>query len=190
MPAQSAPEVATAAPPQLPGPTQPVPQPAAEQPTPMPAPEHSAPVPAPEQAGLPAPPEQPGSAVRPRRGPRWGLVLGIASGVLAVGAVATLGLLALSMLGEDPPVVGDCMTDAASVEDMVVVGCDSADAYWLVTGQDGNWTRGAFEAAQPGEVCADFPSTLQALWFSDQADVTDDTDGTVVCLEPLNPSQQ
>lgn len=131
----------------------------------------------------------PGPApVRPRRR-WWGLAFGIVSGVLAVAVVAGLGLLALSMLRPKPPAVGDCLTDAPSFDDMTVVDCASATAYWRVAGNGGTWTWADFHATAPDEVCADFPTTLQALWFSDQTNVTDRTEGEVVCLEPLRSDQ-
>lgn len=116
---------------------------------------------------------------------RLALTIGIGGGVAALALVIGAGFAAVYLFGEDPPEVGDCLTQAVNADDMSVVDCDSGDAYWTVVANDGNWTHGEFEDAPPGEVCADHLSTQQALWVTGSRNVADDTEGEVVCLEPL-----
>jgi hypothetical protein len=113
------------------------------------------------------------------------VALAAAGGVLALGAA---GFVVLNLLREELPQVGDCLNDAASVDDMHVVACDSAEAAWAVVGEDGVWTRGDFDAAGPGEVCQAYPTTEQAMWVTSARSMGAATEGKVVCLEPLNPA--
>jgi hypothetical protein len=114
-------------------------------------------------------------------------VLGIAGGLVALAVAAAAGFVALTLLSEDLPAAGDCLTDASVPDEMTVVDCGSSEAFWTVVGLDGTWTHGDFEAATAGEVCAGFPTSQQALWVSNARTVAAGTDGQVVCLEPLTP---
>ena len=135
----------------------------------------------------PGPPGPPAGAAPPRRR-RLGLVLGIAGGLVALAVAAAAGFVALTLLSEDLPAAGDCLTDASVPDEMTVVDCGSSEAFWTVVGLDGTWAHGDFEAATAGEVCAGFPTSQQALWVSNARTVSADTEGQVVCLEPHAPA--
>lgn len=127
----------------------------------------------------------PESAESPvRRGVR---LTALIAGSAVVGAlvVAVAGFAALQFFSEETPVVGDCLTEAATADDMSVVDCEGGDAYWSVVGADGTWQYGEFEAAQAGEVCAEHPTTQQALWITSERTVGAESEGEVVCLEPV-----
>ncbi|QSB14133.1 hypothetical protein JQS43_21800 [Natronosporangium hydrolyticum] len=119
-----------------------------------------------------------------RRGVRLtALIAG--SAVIGALVVAAAGFAALQFFSEETPVVGDCLTEAATADDMSVVDCEGGDAYWSVVGADGTWQYGEFEAAQAGEVCAEHPTTQQALWITSERTVGAESEGEVVCLEPV-----
>lgn len=142
----------------------------------------------PDQPRLPdqpvaAPPPPPVPAAPPKKR-RVGLIVTLTV-VAAVAVMAVGGFLLVGSLREDPPQVGDCLTDEPLADDMEVVACDAAAAAWSVIGSDGIWTRGDFDTAEQGEVCQGFPATQQALWVTSAASVEATTEGEVICLAPI-----
>jgi hypothetical protein len=139
----------------------------------------------PEQPAAAPPPPPPAPAAPPKKR-RVGLIVTLTA-LVALAVVAVGAFLLLSVLREELPQVGDCMTDGATADDMEVVACDSGDAAWSVIGSDGTWTRGDFDVADQGEVCEAFPETAQALWVTSATSVASGTEGEVICLAPLAP---
>ncbi|HEY8473449.1 MAG TPA: hypothetical protein VIL37_12555 [Natronosporangium sp.] len=179
--ASAATETATTEPSQASEPAKPVdaaqssaaePQPAAEE------------LPAQPVAAAPPPPPVPEAPPKQRR--VWPAV--VITLIAALAVVGIGGYFVLRALAEDLPQVGDCLTNAADANDMEVIACDSPDAAWSVIGSDGDWTRGEFDSAGQGEVCASFPETQQALWVTSAAQVQSDTVGELLCLAPLDPA--
>lgn len=158
------------------GPEQPAPDlPAQDQPPPQSPPESG-----PDQAA-----GQPPAAASARR--RIALLVSVGA-VAAVAILVVGGLVIASILGGGDPEAGDCMNDSALASEMEVVDCDSGEAVWSVIGVDTGWTFGDFEAAPLAEVCQDHPGAVQALWITDSSDVSDGTDGDVVCLRAIEPA--
>jgi hypothetical protein len=135
----------------------------------------------------PPPPHAEPAPPRSRLGLK--IALGVVAGVVVL-AVAGVVLIA-SLLGDDVPEVGDCLTHSEDPTEMEVVDCDAAEAVWRVIGNDGTWTEREFDEATREEVCQAFPDWRNALWLGEQ---TDDLsgEGEVVCLAPTGsrpPSQ-
>lgn len=168
-----------------------------EPPVPDPEPVPAAdPAPDPESAQDPEPAPEPDPEVSDaepaaeappvRQSRRWLWVGLVALAVLVGGAVAgATGVAVVQLLREDAPEVGDCLTREAVNDDIDIVDCGEGAAHWRVIGHDGAWTQGEFAQASDDEVCADHPDTQQALWVTAARDVSDDSDGEVVCLAPL-----
>jgi hypothetical protein len=134
---------------------------------------------------VPAPPPPPASPAQPARKGRIGLIVALVAVVVVGLAVAGVWLV-VNLIEEDVPTVGDCLTDQPDPDDMEIVGCDSGEAFWSVIGNDGSWTRGDFDTAEPGELCEEFEATERALWVTSARSVDAGTGGEVVCLAPLD----
>ncbi len=142
----------------------------------------------PEEPEPPEPEPEPAPAARRR----W-LWLGLAIAAGAGGVVAASAAVVYLMLGllrPEVPAVGECLADGATGYDLIVVDCDSEQAYWVVAGYDGTWSHQEFLQAAEDRVCRHYPGTQQALWVAEGRSLRGKADGLVVCLVPLElPSQ-
>ena len=113
------------------------------------------------------------SAQSAKKSPRWLPILG---GVLAL--VVVLGLLTTFLGGGDPE-VGDCVTPDGN--SFATVDCDSGDAQEKIVGTDDDLTGDEFYAADPNELCLDYPTATSVLWWGSEQD----EDGKVYCSAAL-----